>query len=198
MQLCAYVLRPWVQLFAFLLFLTLLIGAGRLSRLPADLFYRLDPLVGIAGMIAARQIVPALLIGAAVMLVVTLLLGRVWCGWLCPLGTVLDVTPARRRKRYEADPIPRLRSVKYILLALILVAALLGNLTFLILDPITLIYRTAATALWPALVALISGAETVLYRLPFLKELLIGSRAHSAASSCRWNNRLSAWACSCC
>ena len=147
----------------------LLIGAGRIGWLPADLFFRLDPLAGIAGMIAARQIVPALLIGAAVTLVATLLLGRVWCGWLCPLGTVLDVTPARRKKRYEPDPTPRLRSVKYVLLALILVAALLGNLTFLILDPITLLYRTATTALWPALVALISGVETVLYRLPFLQ-----------------------------
>ena len=68
-------------------------------------------------------------------------------------------------------------SVKYVLLALILVAALLGNLTFLILDPITLIYRTTATALWPALVALISGVETVLYRLPFLRARSIGSRA---------------------
>ena len=152
-----------------MLFAALLIGAGRLGWLPADLFFRLDPLAGIAGMIAARQIVPALLIGAALMLVVTLLLGRVWCGWLCPLGTMLDVTPARRKKRYEADPTPRLRSVKYVLLALILVAALLGNLTFLILDPITLLYRTATTALWPALVALISGVETILYRLPFLQ-----------------------------
>ena len=85
-----------------MLFAALLIGAGRFGWLPADLFFRLDPLAGIAGMIAARQIVPALLIGAAVMLVATLLLGRVWCGWLCPLGTVLDVTPARHSKRYEA------------------------------------------------------------------------------------------------
>ena len=159
-------LRPWVQLVASVLFAALLIGAGRLAWLPADLFFWFDPLAGIAGMIAARQIVPALLIGAALMLVVTLLLGRVWCGWLCPLGAVLDITPARRGKRYEPDPTPRLRSVKYILLALILVAALLGNLTFMILDPLTLLYRTAATALWPALVALISGAENVLYRLP--------------------------------
>ena len=165
-------LRPWVQLAAFMLFVALLIGAGRLVWLPADLFFRLDPLTGIAGMIAARRIVPALLIGAALMLVITLLLGRVWCGWLCPLGTVLDVTPARRKKRYEADPTPRLRSVKYVLLALILVAALLGNLTFLILDPITLLYRTATTALLPALVALISGVETILYRLPFLQDTI--------------------------
>ena len=162
-------LRPWVQLAAFVLFAALLIGAGRLIRLPADLFFRLDPLAGIASMIAARQIVLVLLIGAAVTLAATLLLGRVWCGWLCPLGTVLDWTPARRNKRYEPDPTPRLRSVKYVLLIIILVAALLGNLTFLILDPITLIYRTATTAIWPALVALVSGIETILYRPPFLQ-----------------------------
>ena len=85
-------LRPWVQLAAFVLFAALLIGAGLLTSLPADLFFRLDPLAGIAGMVAARRIVPALLIGAAVTLAATLLLGRVWCGWLCPLGAVLDIS----------------------------------------------------------------------------------------------------------
>ena len=160
-----------------MLFIALLIGAGRLAWLPADLFFRLDPLAGIASMIAGRQIVLALLIGAAVMLVATLLLGRVWCGWLCPLGSVLDAAPARRKKRFEADPAPKLRMVKYVLLICILAAALLGNLTFLILDPITLLYRTATTALWPALVALISGVETVLYPVPFLQGPIDGFEA---------------------
>ena len=162
-------LRPWIQAAAFVLFLVTLIGAGKIAFLPADLFFRLDPLAGLANMIAARQIVPSMLAGAAVMLVATLILGRVWCGWLCPLGTVLDWTPARRNKRFEPDPAPRLRGVKYFLLALIGIAALPGNLTFLILDPITLIYRTTATAAWPGLIALISGAETLLYRVPFLR-----------------------------
>ena len=148
---------------------TLLIGAGRFGWLPADLFFRLDPLVGIAGMIAARQIVPCVADrrgGDA---------GRhaaprprlVWVVVSAGHGAGRHACAAQQALR--ADPTPRLRSVKYVLLALILAAALLGNLTFLILDPITLLYRTAATALWPALVALISGAETVLYRLPFLQ-----------------------------
>ncbi len=161
--------RPWVQAAAFVLFLVLLIGAGKIAFLPADLFFRLDPLAGLATMIAARRIAPVLLIGSVIALVATLILGRVWCGWLCPLGTVLDWTPARRSKRFEPDPAPWLRRVKYFLLALIGVAALLGNLTFLILDPITLIYRTMASAVWPALIALISGVETILYKVPFFQ-----------------------------
>ena len=87
-------LRPFVQLAAFLLFLLLALGIGRTGWLPADLFFRLDPLVGLAHMLAARQIVSALLIGALIVLVATLVLGRVWCGWLCPLGAVLDVASA--------------------------------------------------------------------------------------------------------
>jgi MauM/NapG family ferredoxin protein len=161
----------------------LLIGAGRLGFLPADLFFRLDPLVGLVNLLAARRLVPALLIGGAVTLVATLALGRVWCGWLCPLGTVLDWTPARRPRPKEADLAPRplkgmfhplkgvfhWRQVKYFLFALIGVAALLGNLSLLFLDPITLIYRALATAIWPAFNALLWGAEQLLYRLPFLQ-----------------------------
>ena len=124
-------LRPYVQLAAFLLFLALALGIGRTGLLPADLFFRLDPLAGLAGMLAARQIVPALLIGGLVTLLVTVVLGRAWCGWLCPLGTVLDWTPARTIRPKTRDLPPRWRQVKYFLLALILVAALLGNLSFI-------------------------------------------------------------------
>jgi MauM/NapG family ferredoxin protein len=162
-------IRPWVQLAAFLLFIGLLIWAGRSGFIPKDLFYRLDPLVGIAGMVAARQVVAALLIGAAVALTAALFLGRAWCGWLCPLGTLLDWIPARQSKRYEPDPAPRLRAAKYFLLVVIGVAALLGNLTFLVLDPITLTYRTAAVAAWPAANALITAAEKLLYVIPLLQ-----------------------------
>ncbi|MCU0503590.1 MAG: 4Fe-4S binding protein, partial [Anaerolineae bacterium] len=144
-------IRPWVQLAAFLLFLYLLIRAGQTGFLPADLFYRLDPLAGLASMIAARQIIAALLIGTLVALVAAFVFGRAWCGWICPLGTVLDWAPAHKPKLHEVDPRPWLRKVKYFVLLLILLLALLGNMTLLILDPITLLYRTITTAFWPAL-----------------------------------------------
>ncbi len=166
--------RPWVQALAFTLFVALLIGAGKIAFLPADLFFRLDPLAGLAGMIAARRVLPGLLIGAAGALVATLIVGRAWCGWLCPLGTVLDWARPRRGGRFRPDPAPRLRRVKHFLLALILLAALLGNLTFLVMDPLTLLYRTAAAAAWPGTVALINGLEALSYRLSFLRPAVDG------------------------
>jgi len=162
-------LRPWIQALTFCLFLLVLLRAGQTGFLTADSFFRLDPLAGLANMIADRQIAPAMLIGAVVTLLATVVLGRAWCGWICPLGTALDWAPARKAKLHETDPRPWLRQVKYFLLLLIAVLALFGNLTFLILDPITLLYRTVSTALWPALVALITGVEPVLYKIPLLQ-----------------------------
>ncbi len=120
-------------------------------------------------MLAGRRLIPALLAGALIVLAGTLLLGRAWCGWLCPLGTLLDWTPARQARPKDAELAPAWRSVKYFLLAFILVSALFGSLTFLVLDPLTLLYRTFATVLWPAFNALLLAAEHALYRLPFLQ-----------------------------
>lgn len=162
-------LRPWVQAAAFVLFCILLVGAAPAALLPADLFFRGDPLTGLAGIVAGRHVTVALLIAVLFGVALALLAGRAWCGWLCPLGTVLDVTPARQTKRFEPDPLPRLRNLKLLLLASVLIAALLGNLTLLILDPITLTYRTFATAVWPGVVALTNGAEQALYAVPLLR-----------------------------
>jgi MauM/NapG family ferredoxin protein len=159
-------LRPWVQGLAFVLFVAALVAAGRLSFLPADLFFRLDPLAGLAGMLAARRVVPAMLIGGLVTLVLTVVAGRAWCGWLCPLGTVLDWVPAHKSTSKEADLDPRWRQAKYFVLGVIILAALLGNLSLIFLDPITLLYRTIASAVWPALVAILSGIERALVGLP--------------------------------
>ncbi len=162
-------LRSWVQVAAFGLFLGLLVQARHSDFLPADLFFRFDPLVGLANMLAGRQVIPALLVGALIALAAALVFGRAWCGWLCPLGTLLDWAPAAAARRHETDPRPWLRRVKYFLLLLIGVLALLGNLTFLILDPITLLYRTVTTAFWPACIALIGAAERALYFIPPLQ-----------------------------
>jgi Pyruvate/2-oxoacid:ferredoxin oxidoreductase delta subunit len=54
------------------------------------------------------------------------------------------------------------------LLVAILVAALLGNLTLLIFDPITIFTRTMTTAVIPALTYAFNGVESILYRVPFL------------------------------
>lgn len=72
----------------------------------SDLFYRLDPLAALTSMLAGRAFLPSLAL-TLVIILVTLLVGRVWCGWFCPLGTILEwTTPRPKRKLSLIDRLP--------------------------------------------------------------------------------------------
>ncbi len=82
--------RRAVQVAALAAFIVLLFGGlQRRDPLPwTDLFFRFDPLTALATMLAAREWLGRLALGL-VTIGVTLIVGRVWCGWICPLGTLL-------------------------------------------------------------------------------------------------------------
>lgn len=147
-------LRRGVQL-AFLLFFLVLIGLTTFPLrvlLPVELFLRLDPLLMIGAAIASRTMVAGL--GAAVvMLVAAALLGRFFCGWMCPLGTTIELADDllyRKRKRRFANQRRVGRWLKYVHLLVIVVAAAAGYGLAFFLDPIALFTRTATYLLHPA------------------------------------------------
>ncbi len=157
--------RRAVQVLCFLTFVYLLFGG--LQRLQpqayANIFFRFDPLAGLATMLAARAwLAPFAL--ALITLALSVLVGRYWCGWVCPMGTLLGwfrFSSAGRR----AERVPeRLRSAKYVLLGAILVMAALADLTLLVVDPIALLTRTFTTSLIPGLDYVASAVESVLVR----------------------------------
>jgi polyferredoxin len=165
--------RKIVQMAALLIVIVLLIMTRRGGWPPeiVNLIMRLDPLTVLAQALSSRSF----LLGSTVVLLTVLLTvvaGRAWCGWLCPLGTVLDLFPLRRRTLRDTQPnIPdSWRSIKYGLLIVILVAALLGNLTLLIFDPLTIFIRAFTTALWPATDQVVTSIETALFSVPFLSD----------------------------
>jgi MauM/NapG family ferredoxin protein len=163
-------LRQSVQILTLLLFLFLFVytNAQRPQRFWADLFSRLDPLVMLTATLAGRALVSGLAL-TGLTLVLTLLFGRLWCGWLCPLGTVLEwLRPRRVRASHRLAPPEKWRSIKYVLLFVILFAALLGNQTLLFLDPITILNRTLTTTIWPGLRYAILRAEAFLYQFESL------------------------------
>ncbi|NHZ48086.1 4Fe-4S binding protein, partial [Nitratidesulfovibrio liaohensis] len=110
--------------------------------LPRDLLVRLDPSVALAASIAGRALIGAAVPGLVV-LALSLLLGRAFCGWVCPFGAMVDAGDAvwrrlargrRKRKsaggepgRHDSAPRPTVpRLPKYALLAAMLAAALAG------------------------------------------------------------------------
>jgi len=155
-----------VQVLALLLFFYLLLGTlqGSTTVLPHDFFFRLDPLAGISAMIASRSWLMPMALGAIILLL-AVTAGRAWCSWLCPLGTILDWVPSPRPRRDNLDIPSYWRQGKFFLLFTILLAAILGSLTLLILDPITLLFRTFSSVILPLLDLMIEVTETLLYRV---------------------------------
>jgi ferredoxin len=98
--------------------------------LPVEVFLWLDPLVGLSTALAARWWNVAL-IGMAAVLAIGLVFQRAFCGYLCPLGTCIDLFDflvGRRLPWFKKYPIHRWANVRFYLLAAVLAAALGGVL----------------------------------------------------------------------
>ena len=166
-------LRQVVQVLALLLYFYLLVAAWSAGEgaSSTSLFFTLNPLTALSATIAARTWIPGLA-WALVTVGITLLVGRAWCGWVCPLGTILDWVRFPKAAQRAAQLSPRWRSLKTILLLLILGMALAGSLVLLIFDPITLLTRAMATGLLPALNSSITQLETAMYQVSFLRPVV--------------------------
>lgn len=148
--------RRCVQLAALALFCGLLLATrpvpGAAPARTLGLFAYVDPLI-LATTALAAHAVPALLLLALVTVVVTLIFGRVFCGWFCPLGTVHAATSrvaealARKPRR---DTWSRWQLTKYVVLGAVLVMGAFGVQWLMLLDPFAILYRSATTALLPA------------------------------------------------
>jgi len=95
---------------------------------------------------------------AGIVILVTLLFGRVYCSMFCPLGIGQDLLgwilqKLRLRKR-ESRPLPSLRMVRYAVLMIVIGGVALGvALPLLLLDPYAITGRTLSLLFKPGLVA---------------------------------------------
>jgi len=118
------------------------------------LYFQLDPLVMAATAVAERVLLAGLAV-AAVTLLAAFVFGRAACGWLCPLGAVMDGAAAAkgfifRRKSKEQGP-GRARNVKYAILGGIFLLALSGIQAAWLFDPITIFVRAFSFIIHPFL-----------------------------------------------
>ena len=147
-------LRRASQIIFFVLFLVLFLKAEFVEQAtlawPVDLFFRFDPLALAANLLTLSPLVTALL-WSLLFVALTFILGRFFCGWVCPLGTTLD--GARRllfAPRPDRGVAARWRRAKYYLLLALLVSALFSVNLIGLFDPLSLLYRTLAIVLYPA------------------------------------------------
>lgn len=154
---------------AFLLLTVGLILAARIGpaeRMGPILIPRTSPLLGIAASVASRSLLAAFW-PALIFLLLTPILGRVFCGWVCPLGTTIDATDRAIswfRRRCGTGLLPR--APKYLLLVAVLVLALLGVQAAAWLDPTSITVLTFSTFLHPVGVFLFDAGFDALYATP--------------------------------
>lgn len=154
------------QLFFLTLFLVLFLmteyrGSDRIVA-AVNGFFRANPLTAASTMLAAREYIPLLLPGLLV-LALALFLGRFFCGWICPLGTVLDLVTVKIRK---LGPIMALQgNLKYWLLFPLLGASLFQVNLAGLLDPIALLLRALTFFFHPLLGETVRGSWRSLYGL---------------------------------
>ena len=168
-------LRQGVQIFFFVLFVYLLFAGLQLQEVNplANLFFRLNPLSALAAMLASRQWLPDLA-WALIIVGLTIIVGRIWCGWVCPTGTLLEWISFRQARANARKISPRLRLVKYLTLVIILAAALFGNASLLIFEPLALFTRAMTEVVIPGLNYAINASEAALYSFRFLRPLVDG------------------------
>ena len=122
---------------------------------PVTFFFQLDPLVALSSLLSAAVWITGYLWAVAV-IVMTLLLGRSFCSWICPFGTIHhamgSLKPSLKGERMvRANRKTSSQRFKYFILILLLAAALLGLNVTGWMDPIAWLFRSLALAVLPGL-----------------------------------------------
>jgi polyferredoxin len=186
-------IRRIYQVFFFALFCGLLYLAsfGQIRRFPVSLFLEADPLIALATALSSHVVFSGLAL-ALVVVLITLVFGRVFCSWVCPLGILnhaISALPSllKRREKMVKNEWQPLYQTKYYLLLALLVLAALGSLQVGLLDPIALTVRAFAVTIFPGLQ--LAGLPVYAEQPSYLGGWLIGALFLLILAANRWSMR---------
>ncbi|MHB2150193.1 4Fe-4S binding protein [Calditrichota bacterium LG25] len=149
------------QVLFFLLFLWLFL----ITRYPyehgiaSDWFLRLSPLSPLFLFIKDLQL-QWFLWPALIILALTVFLGRFFCGWICPLGTLIDLSSkiVKSPDNRSSARFQNVRFVKFALLAGFVLLAIMGVHWWGYFDPLSLFNRALTVVFYPFATFLIEPA----------------------------------------
>jgi len=144
---------------------------------PVSIFLELDPLVTFSTVLSTGAIYKGT-IWALVIIGITLIIGRAFCGWICPLGTLnhfFSHVKSRRKgaRLIKSNKWKSWQLVKYYILIGLVVAALFTSLQTGIIDPIPFLVRSLSVSVLPAINYGIRGVLNGLYQtnIPFFQSI---------------------------
>ncbi len=124
---------------------------------PVEAFLLADPFVGAMTALSTHTVYRGLLWSVG-LLALTMVFGRVFCGWICPFGTIhhffgwlLPSKHGRGAARVEANKTHTYQRAKYYLLYAFLVAGVAGSAIGGLFDPICIAVRSIGLGVMPGL-----------------------------------------------
>ena len=114
---------------------------------PVKVFLDFDPLVLLTTILSAHAVQKAFYLSVA-LIVITVLLGRVFCGWICPLGTLNNIVGTIKKVRSGVAQ-RNWHRAKYYLLIFILASSLFTLQLVGIMDPMSLLIRSLSVSVYP-------------------------------------------------
>ena len=153
-------MRTLIQALSLFLFSTFFIFATYKlpDWFPADIYLRLDPLLGLNAVFAAREIIGRAL-WSLILIGATLIIGRFFCAYVCPMGALIDFLDLlffRKKKRQGLKAEESFRKIKFFLLIIFVTAALTGLSLAFLMDPLALLTRFYTFILYPLAITLIN------------------------------------------
>ena len=148
----------FLLLFFYLFLETESTGADELGW-PVRLFLDFDPLILITTLLAAHKAAVAFYL-SLIVIAITLVFGRVFCGWACPLGTLHNLVGLFKA---HARPVLRLHWLKYALLVFLLVSSLFTLQLVGFMDPISLLIRSLSISVYPLFAKAVSSVFDTAY-----------------------------------
>ncbi len=114
---------------------------------PVKIFLDFDPLILITTILSAHAAAKAFYLSIA-LIIVTLLLGRVFCGWVCPLGTLNNMV-GTLKKGFRGEEAGNWHRAKYYVLIFVLASSLFTLQLVGIMDPLSVLIRSFSISISP-------------------------------------------------
>lgn len=154
------------------------------------LFFDINPLNLIGTSISAGVIYTSIALGF-ILLIATIIFGRFFCGWICPLGSLnhffstfkSERREHRAKKLMQSNIYKPYQSIKYYLLVIFAGMAIWGSLQTGVLDPISILGRSISMVVLPSFTWLLKTFIAWLWSGDFVVFTLLGEGLHRGLSA---------------
>ncbi len=122
-----------------------------------EYIFAIDPLVALTTLFSTYKL-PSVFILSLIVIVFTLIFGRLFCGWVCPFGTIHHffsfIAQKIRKDKYGKSEYSKYKNLKYYIFTVIVILSIMRVNVSGYLDPLSLLVKCLAIFFLPVVLIL--------------------------------------------